>query len=326
MTTTNVLANAVLWIGTVITTLTNNLPGVNRCTVRIDGVHGQHVLDCDLPLVTVAGSTVGASNGIGDRGELCPGARCYGMSLDGDYVSNILMGTLDQVHRPNEIVANASDVLQVTATNTSEIQTVETTAVTEVAAPAVGTDNAKLAWEFFKSPMRNKNYTSEIVAGILGNLQVESPGLDPTARQATSLAELRDEVERTGPARGIAMWEPPRYRDLQTFAGTRDANELMVQLEFIDHELDDNFYARDLFGEAGETVIFATVEFMRNYELPPADGTGSISLHDNANAADYVRNSYDEAYFVLNAEEERITNAKGFYRRFTEANALGVRR
>ena len=84
-------------------------------------------------------------------------------------------------------------------------------------------------WQFF----RNRGFSEEATAGIMGNLQQES-GIDPTRSQ------------NGGPAKGIAQWESGRFNNLKDYAASRgtDWTDLDTQLSFIIIELNglNNFW------------------------------------------------------------------------------------
>jgi TP901 family phage tail tape measure protein len=80
-------------------------------------------------------------------------------------------------------------------------------------------------WNFFKS----KGFSDGIVAGIMGNLQLES-GLNPNA------------VNKSSGASGIAQWLGGRKTGLQNFAAQRGTswNDLNTQLEWLWKELNSS--------------------------------------------------------------------------------------
>ncbi len=124
--------------------------------------------------------------------------------------------------------------------------------------PTVESDNVRIAYEFFVA----KGLAPFRSAGIVGNLQVEAPGLDPNINQGGG-----------GPGRGIAQWSVNgRWVDLQAFAAQRGMNErdLTLQLEFIWHEMNNVApWNKALPGVQGATdLTAATRAFMELYEKP----------------------------------------------------------
>lgn len=110
------------------------------------------------------------------------------------------------------------------------------------------------AKEFFVK----KGLSPHIAAGIVGNLMVESGGLNPTA------------VGDNGSAYGLAQWRLDRRKNLENFAKEKgkDISDFDTQLEFLWHELNGN-YKRVLNKLLGaKDVIQATDIFMRDYEVP----------------------------------------------------------
>jgi hypothetical protein len=92
---------------------------------------------------------------------------------------------------------------------------------------SVESDNVRTAYEFFAArvaPFR--------AAAIVGNLQVESPGLNPRTNQGGG-----------GPGRGIAQWSVDgRWVELQKWAaknGDLDIYDINTQLGFIWHEMNN---------------------------------------------------------------------------------------
>lgn len=81
----------------------------------------------------------------------------------------------------------------------------------------------RTVWAFF----RDKGFTAEATAGIMGNMQQES-GIDPTVNQNGG-----------GPAKGIVQWEGARFTNMKAFAQQRgkDWTDLDSQLEYVYKEL-----------------------------------------------------------------------------------------
>ena len=84
-------------------------------------------------------------------------------------------------------------------------------------------ETAKKVWDYLKQ----KGFTDEAAAGIMGNLQQES-GMNASSHQ------------KGGPAKGLCQWEGGRWTNLQKFAQQRGKSEwdLDTQLDFMLHELD----------------------------------------------------------------------------------------
>ena len=127
-----------------------------------------------------------------------------------------------------------------------------------------GNTNAEIAWNFFKS----KGFNDYGTAGILGNFQTESPGINPAGHQWGG-----------GPGRGIAQWEVGgRHDNLVRFAAQRGTEwtDLVTQLEFTWHELNggDSMTVSILNRRYGGlnglmnagSIEFATEAFLRAFE------------------------------------------------------------
>lgn len=101
-----------------------------------------------------------------------------------------------------------------------------------------------------------RGLNSAQAAGIIGNLQFES-SLNPRL-------EVMDTNGRL--SRGIAMWQPPRWQNLLTFAAGRDPWSLDIQLEFLLYELEayPELGLRDLL--SATSVSEAAVAFQNKFE------------------------------------------------------------
>ncbi len=92
-------------------------------------------------------------------------------------------------------------------------------------------------------------------AAVVGNLQWESH-LDPSLQV----------MDTNGlPGRGIAMWQPPRWQNLLTFAAGRDPWALGTQLDFLWNEL-QVYGLQELLSTT--TLEDATVAFQNKFENP----------------------------------------------------------
>jgi len=120
-----------------------------------------------------------------------------------------------------------------------------------------GSSNAAIAFDF----LIGKGLTCEQAAGVVGNLQVESPGVDPTR----SVMDTNNKMSR-----GIAMWQPDRWQRLLDFASGRDPLSLDTQLEFLWHELESDPSLGLASLRASTTVGDATVAFQNRFERPLA--------------------------------------------------------
>lgn len=143
-----------------------------------------------------------------------------------------------------------------------------------------GSSNAQTAYNYFI----DRGLTSAQSAGIVGNLYVESGGVDPTIKQGGG-----------GPGRGIAQWSvggrwdtTPNDNVVQ-FAGARDPLGLDVQLDFIWYELTQvpgEMKTMPLL-QAATTPAQAAEVFMRGYERPADDSSlpRRISIAEALNAS-----------------------------------------
>lgn len=95
-------------------------------------------------------------------------------------------------------------------------------------------------------------------AAVVGNLQQESR-LEPRLEAMDTNGKM---------SRGIAMWQPPRWQNLLTFASGRDPWALDTQLEFLWYELQSQpgLGLQQLL--ATTTVQDATIVFQNRFENP----------------------------------------------------------
>lgn len=80
--------------------------------------------------------------------------------------------------------------------------------------------------------LQGKGLSPAAIAGIEGNLEVESPGYDPTNHTGDN-----------GTSWGIAQWHDSRHIDLQNYAATQGKSwtDLTTQLNFLWRDLSGNY-------------------------------------------------------------------------------------
>ena len=302
------------FIGTVIEVLTDPL-GQGRAKVRVDGVHGPDILDADLPYAEVVLPCTGGTSGIGENAQMLPGARVVGAFTDGELrQSPMVFGCVTQVERsirPRAFINNESNLTLVTASSKS-FQSAETIAFIEMNTPPGGSTEdyrKRLTWEFLQ--MLHTDYKQHIVAGIMGNLLVESR-LNPRKSQDITDA-AGNFVEGGGVGRGIAQWSKnERWQDCIAFSKKRSEFDLLIQLEFIHHELT----SQEMYSAGGALfrttdVTEAALLFMRYYERPQIKKTESK----------YKGFAFDIPNFKIferAGEAERIREAKQVLADFTQ--------
>jgi peptidoglycan hydrolase-like protein with peptidoglycan-binding domain len=90
-------------------------------------------------------------------------------------------------------------------------------------------ENAKKVFDFFV----DQGYSDVQSAGIVGNLSVES-------LFKNNPAQAVNPVDTNGlPSKGLAQWQPDRWKKLGKFSGTAPENTtLRQQLQFLAHELE----------------------------------------------------------------------------------------
>lgn len=155
-----------------------------------------------------------------------------------------------------------------------------------------GEENAEIAWNYFISQGCNE-YAA---AGILGNLEQESPGIVPT------MAQLEG-----GLGRGIAQWEinSSRWNGLLAFAQQqgKDWTSLEVQLQYIWYELNG--------GDSTTAYIL-----VKRY--------GGITSFKNAESIQWAVEAFEKSFERAGIPNlsGRIENANYYYNLFSKGGAI----
>lgn len=154
----------------------------------------------------------------------------------------------DQVSNTGNI--NVNNNPEHKSTLSEESQDYSTTEVTSYKSNPNTSGNQKIAYDFFI----NKGLKPHHAAGIVGNLFVESAGLNPKAENPTSKAY------------GLAQWLGSRKKKLFAKYGNNPTFE--QQLDFLWEELngDEKFAFNKLLQT--NSVKDATDSFMRHFERP----------------------------------------------------------
>ena len=321
-----------VWINftaTVIEVLTDPLEQ-GRVKIRVDGVHGPDIDDADLPYAAVVQTCTGGTSGVGENTQLLPGARVIGVFTDGILCqSPIITGCLVHTEKPSEsqCVAeqSANAPLVSIFPNFRQFQTIAPRKLQSQFTLNTLEQRKRAVWDFF-TKKDSKKYKRHIIAGIIGNLIVES-NIDSTKFQGKD--KLDDQL---GPGRGIAQWTfKDRWVDCVDLARKAKISEfdLIHQLEFIHRELQNDFYAGNLLKVSDATG--AAITFMRNYERPrrikpagkPRDGEGVSSY----TSGKYIISKYGgfglanpkTFYPEMEGEDRRVKLANAAYREFTES-------
>ena len=312
------------WIGTVEEDSGKTDPnGLGRCRVRIDGIHGPDISLDDLPYAqTILPATGGGTSGIGEKPQLLPGAKVIGFFLDGAASQlPVIWGFLPHTATPSIIQQEiiAKEKRSIIQTHTSKaIQT----APTNRANPSVTKSNVEKAMDFFTGPLTKRTYSRKQAAGIVGNLMQESTAaLDPVINEAGGgTVSAIDGSKRTG--FGIAQWtkQAERYKNLKAFGEAQGKSSLgftdfMVQLAFIDHELDTLEWTQGGIFEC-QTVIAATMQFMRYYLRPQFFKDASI-YHTRADGG-RAPSKNERPIRRRSHEETRLKNANAVYINYSQ--------
>ena len=300
---------------------TNTDPVGERIKVRCDGVHGDEISDADLPYAQVIlPTTGGGTSGIGENQQVLPGARVTGFFIDGDLCQlPVVIGILPHVARPpeNKVDDGPDAVLTSIRPSTRVFQSENNTITEAVRATSSPTldERKKICWEFFSK--KSSIYTPQRIAGIIGNLIVES-NIDPTKHQ-----DVKVIGDGKGSGRGIAQWgsksDGNRWQDCIAFARSMGVSEygLVLQLQFIHHELQTKpYHCRNFYKTV--SVAAATMSFCRHYEGPRDEGTpNNTTISVNENTEDTWKGG--NPWNTKEGEQERLKNAEAAYREFTES-------
>ena len=307
----------------------------DRVKVRVDAVHGFGIDDHDVPFMSVMRNCDGGTSGIGCNSQLSEGARVLVYFLDSPLNQlGVVMGVITFTERPTEVISSLiprvqstkQDKLVMVTASSKNFQAANTIKLIENNPPAEPDVDyrTEVIFEFFKkAPYK---YKSHIIAGIIGNLIVES-NLNPVKHQG--FERLADAA---GVGRGLAQWdsfvEDGRWAQCIAFAKKSQKTEfdLLLQCEFIHHELQSNFYNGGLFKTTDVTA--AAITFMRYYERPrkirpagkPRDGEGVSSY----TSGKYIISKYGSfnlyprkmVYPEMEAEDLRVKKAIGVYNDF----------
>ena len=300
---------------------TNTDPVSERIKVRCDGVHSDEISDADLPYAQVIlPTTGGGTSGIGENQQVLPGARVTGFFIDGDLCQlPVVIGILPHVARPpeNKVDDGPDAVLTSIRPSTRVFQSENNTITEAVRATSSPTldERKKICWEFFSK--KSSIYTPQRIAGIIGNLIVES-NIDPTKHQ-----DVKVIGDGKGSGRGIAQWgsksDGNRWQDCIAFARSMGVSEygLVLQLQFIHHELQTKpYHCRNFYKTV--SVAAATMSFCRHYEGPRDEGTpNNTTISVNENTEDTWKGG--NPWNTKEGEQERLKNAEAAYREFTES-------
>lgn len=300
---------------------TNTDPVGERIKVRCDGVHSDEISDADLPYAQVIlPTTGGGTSGIGENQQVLPGARVTGFFIDGDLCQlPVVIGILPHVAKPPENrVDDGPDAVLTSIRPSSKVFQSENNTITEAvratSSPTLD-ERKKICWEFFSK--KSSIYTPQRIAGIIGNLIVESD-IDPTKHQ-----DVKVIGDGKGSGRGIAQWgsksDGNRWQDCIAFARSMGVSEygLVLQLQFIHHELQTKpYHCRNFYKTV--SVAAATMSFCRHYEGPRDEGAPvNTTISVNENNPDTWKGG--NPWNTKEGEQERLKNAEAAYREFTES-------
>lgn len=151
--------------------------------------------------------------------------------------------------------------------NSPEVQLNEETTNTSEKRKKKLNGNKEIAFNFFKS----KGLSDIAVAGILGNLMVESG--DENLTKTDSIGDKKLGAKQS--AYGLAQWRLDRKTDLKNFASKqgKPMSDFLTQLNFIWEEINGSQRGYKILEglSKARTVEEATINFMNTYERPNSD-------------------------------------------------------
>ena len=304
------------WFMGVVEEVGNDQPKLGRVKVRIFGIHGNRaeVPISDLPYAQVLiPTTEPGVSGLGRNPLLSEGATVFGLFLDGKSAQlPLVLGSIPTIEIPSvqQINSESPSPAFLDAVKREQGTKIPGKAGTGTGGQAgirstyaggydsfqydatkVGSNTA-IAWDFL---MGTGKYNQAVVAGIIGNLLVESGSGSPVDIKTTALGD-------SGKSIGIAQWYngTPRQQKLREFADKqgKPIDDLYVQLQYIDYELSNESYYRGNELKQKKTPTEAAIHFQRYYEIPALTGTKSpidgkpMRLHEDRRVA-YAKQIYN---------------------------------
>ena len=214
---------------------------LGRVKVRIHGVHSPNTEEVpfeSLPWAyAMLPTTEGGTSGIGKIPQLLPGARVFGIFMDGETSQlPLILGSLPKVEIPSQVQLKTNQSNPTASTNNIQ----QNIARDGTVSPDVPINQRK-GTSFDVDVRRSQGvkffidngYNIQQAAAIMGNLEHES--------------NLNTEIPSSFPgedSQGIAQWNPAagRLQALKDFAANqlsfpRDWRDYDVQLQFVLHEL-----------------------------------------------------------------------------------------
>lgn len=252
--------------------------GLGRLQIRIHGIHSNNQADIPtsaLPWANVLlSSDHGGTSGLASVPRILPGAVVFGFFADGkDSQIPIVVGSLPKVDVPTALQQQL--VTEAGANPPNNEYNNSSDAANDTERPEGGTVGPATTQRRRLEGMKffiDRGFTPEQAAGIMGNLDYESSGLNTTIKAAGSEQSY-----------GIAQWNKraQRFGALQAYAASqnRDWAEYIVQLEFVMQELEgkttykEYMRANTLLKKCtsfygGQVAHNATWIFMNKYERP----------------------------------------------------------
>ncbi len=170
-----------------------------------------------------------------------------------------------------------------------------------------GSDNEAKAFNYFVQ----KGLTPSQSAGIIGNMMVESPGVNPAAQQDGS----NTPYPKNGVGFGISQWTfTPRQQPLVDLAAKEKlpVNTLAPQLDYVWQELHTTYSSVFTDLKAASTVDQATSVIMYKYESPAGSPSELlVNLANRTAKAKEALSRYGSTTTVISATNNPGTTCTG---------------
>ena len=207
---------------------------IGRLQVRIHGIHGPDVPDDDLPYAQVLiPTTEGGASGIGKITQLKPTASVFGIFLDGKESQHpLILGSLNKTESPSTTQASNA-VARDQAYYDADNITTDAVYIPPKLKEAYGKNpSVPQKRNIIMQFLITNQFSEEVAAGIIGNLERENSDLDP--------AYVNSNVNSVG----LAQWNSSeakgrRLNKLQMYSALNNLSyeDFFAQLSFIIHEL-----------------------------------------------------------------------------------------
>ena len=258
---------------------------LGRVQVRIVGIHDNPEIEMGmLPWASVMLPSTESGREYGRPPRLMTGAQVFGIFLDGKQSQvPLVLGSIPHIVMANSNqLAGNSQPGSANGSSSGSTPAGDVPSISEAIRNAQGNGNT-YEEQIFNFFFNLKEYSSAQIAGIVGNLYVESGGF---AEDVVTTQRRGD----NGKAHGIAQWHPDRWNPFVQWSNVNGYNPYTVngQMRWVAQELDGSEARAKARLLKTTTAEHAAIEFMRHYERPqkfsdpsefrdpPHDPSGSV--------------------------------------------------